>query len=225
MDIRDSLISRVVRGHSFADVGGLWGTVNEKVSVAARAGAMSLAMIDISKPASPLWDALRERLASHHVENCDFIAADICELSSRVDRPRFEVVHCSGILYHHPNPIMVLVALRRITRMHLILTSAITQEFIENKEGNYRISESGVLFVPALSEIERRVLSEYWRTNAGVENALGITLRVHWDTEDLAPWWWLPTRGALEAMCRASGLEVLEAEDSWNGNAPNTLMF
>ena len=32
MDLRDDYIRRVVRGRSFADVGGLWGTVNEKVS-------------------------------------------------------------------------------------------------------------------------------------------------------------------------------------------------
>ena len=48
-DPRDAFIARVVRGKSFADVGGLWGTVNEKVSVAHAAGAASLAMVDISE--------------------------------------------------------------------------------------------------------------------------------------------------------------------------------
>ena len=32
-DVRDTYIAQVVAGKSFADVGGLWGTVNEKVSV------------------------------------------------------------------------------------------------------------------------------------------------------------------------------------------------
>ena len=52
MDLRDDYIRRVVRGRSFADVGGLWGTVNEKVSVAAQAEARSVAMIDISPAGS-----------------------------------------------------------------------------------------------------------------------------------------------------------------------------
>ena len=33
-DVRDTYIRQVVAGKSFADIGGLWGTVNEKVSVA-----------------------------------------------------------------------------------------------------------------------------------------------------------------------------------------------
>ena len=39
-DVRDTYISQVVAGKSFADVGGLWGTVNEKVSVAHTHGRM-----------------------------------------------------------------------------------------------------------------------------------------------------------------------------------------
>ena len=41
-DVRDTYISQVVAGKSFADVGGLWGTVNEKVSVAHAHGARGL---------------------------------------------------------------------------------------------------------------------------------------------------------------------------------------
>jgi hypothetical protein len=33
-DPRDVFLGRVARGRTFADVGGLWGVVNEKVSVA-----------------------------------------------------------------------------------------------------------------------------------------------------------------------------------------------
>ena len=40
MDPRDRFIHRVTAGRSFVDVGGLWGTINERVTVLeVRAGA------------------------------------------------------------------------------------------------------------------------------------------------------------------------------------------
>ena len=54
-DARDTYISQVAAGKSFADVGGLWGTVNEKVSVAHTHGARALTMIDVSPPDTELW--------------------------------------------------------------------------------------------------------------------------------------------------------------------------
>ncbi len=50
-DVRDTYIRWVVAGKSFVDVGGPWGTVNEKVSVAHTHGACGLTMIDVSRVA------------------------------------------------------------------------------------------------------------------------------------------------------------------------------
>ena len=38
-DIRDRFIEKVAAGKRFVDIGGLWGMVNEKATVAAAAGA------------------------------------------------------------------------------------------------------------------------------------------------------------------------------------------
>ena len=53
-DVRDSYIRQAVAGKSFADIGGLWGTVNEKVSVAHTHGVRTLSMVDVSPPDSEL---------------------------------------------------------------------------------------------------------------------------------------------------------------------------
>jgi hypothetical protein len=45
--ISEQWIAASVQGKSFAEVGGLWGTVNERVTVAARCGAAETAMIDV----------------------------------------------------------------------------------------------------------------------------------------------------------------------------------
>src|SRR5260370_410077 len=66
-DIRDVFISRVVDGRSFAEVGGLWGTVNEKVSVAHQRGAQALAMFDTAPEGHMWWQKFEERRASLNV--------------------------------------------------------------------------------------------------------------------------------------------------------------
>ena len=48
-DYRDDFIARVVRGKSFVDVGGLWGTVSEKVSVAHAAGAAQREVMNVPR--------------------------------------------------------------------------------------------------------------------------------------------------------------------------------
>src|SRR5258708_6455118 len=131
MDLRDEFIAKVVDGRSFADVGGLWGVVNEKVSVAAEHHALRLAMIDISSPQSELWQIFRDRLATSGIYDCECISEDICDLAGR-SKHKYEVVHCSGVLYHHPNPVLLLESLRRVTARYLILTSAVTHEAVIN---------------------------------------------------------------------------------------------
>ena len=223
MDLRDDFIARVVGGRSFADVGGLWGTVNEKVSVAARSGARSVAMIDISPPGSELWNLFSERLASFGIE-CECISSDVCALVENGTAPEVEVVHCSGVLYHHPNPIYFLGALRRIAKRHLVLTSAVTQPEIANEFGEFHIPPSGVIFVPALNQCERDVLSKYWKEKAGVGACYGITDPAKWDPGDFGPWWWLPTPQAMLAMAECVGFRVLDSAPTWNANAHTALL-
>ncbi|MFQ3633491.1 hypothetical protein [Roseiflexus sp.] len=85
----------------------------------------------------------------------------------------FDIVRCSSVLYHLPNHMLMLNILRTITKEYLVLTSAITQEVIENKSGRYELPLSSVSFVPALSETERLCLKTHWERNGVV--AYGIT--------------------------------------------------
>jgi Methyltransferase domain len=217
-DARNSFIAQVVAGKTFADVGGLWGTVNEKVSVASKHRAAALAMIDITEEGGALWQAFEARMMDLGVRDYRCHATDICAVSDL----QFDVVHCSGVLYHHPNPHVLLDALRRATREHLILSSAVTQEVVENKHGTYRIPPSGVIFVPALTDEERKILGAYW-TAVGAE-AHGITHPAHYKPSDFGPWWWLPTAHALQAMARVAGFEVIGEAPIWRRNAHTLLL-
>ncbi|MBW4696328.1 MAG: class I SAM-dependent methyltransferase [Aphanocapsa lilacina HA4352-LM1] len=222
VDVRDEYISRVVSGMTFADVGGLWGTVYEKISVAHRYGATSLTMIDITLEGSELWDKFRERMVGFGITDYQCIVEDVCKLQYSHPDILFDAIHCAGVLYHHINPLQVLISLRNITRKYLVLTSAITQSVIENEKGRYVIPPSGVIFVPALDHREFEILKQYW---TGFEvRAFGLTDRVDYRPDDFGPWWWLPTAQALSAMCESVGLRVQESAHTWGNNAFTLLL-
>lgn len=214
VDIRDTYIADVVAGKTFAEVGGLWGTVNEKISVAHKHGATSLTMVDVTTPGTELWQRFDERMKELGVPAYQSISGDICDVAFQDTCGPFDVVHCSGVLYHHPNPMLMIEALRKITRQYLILTSAITQEMIENEAGTYRLPPSGIICVPALNDHEHAVLGTYWQS-FGV-TIYDITKRPF---DNFGSWWFLPTATSFEAMCRAAGFVVGDSALTWNGNA------
>lgn len=217
-DARDEYIRRTVRGRSFADIGGLWGTVNEKVSVAHAAGAAELTMIDITVEGGELWKLFEQRMRTAGISGYRCVSTDICAVQDQ----RFDVVHCSGVLYHHPNPQTLLAALRRATGEHLVLSSAVTRSVIENRHGRYEIPPSGVILVPALNDAERAILGAYWK-EVGAE-AHGITAPARFHPSDFGPWWWLPTATAMGAMARAAGFDIVDHAPIWGGNAHTYLL-
>lgn len=222
-DPRDQYIHRVTAGRSFAEVGGLWGTLNERVSVAHAAGARHLTMIDLSGPDSHWWLKFRKRCEELSVPAVEEVSAEILNLAAQPTPPLFDVVHCSGVLYHMPDPIRFLGALRTITREHLVLTSSITADVISNEAGTLRIPSGSSLFIPALTPAEHAIVRADWLPLVG-ENAGGITCPTKWDAADFGPWWWLPTITALKAMSEAAGFRVLDGQTLWADHAYTVLL-
>lgn len=218
-DPRDVYIQQVVRGKSFVDVGGLWGTVNEKVSVAQSAGARSLAMIDVTPLGHELWQAFEERRQALRIPEVRCVSGDVQQLVESADDLQFDVVHCSGVLYHLPDPFRLLVALRKLAREYLILSSAVTATRVEGEAGVLDIPQAAALFVPALREREREIVRGYWQRFVG-GTALGLTSDIPvWNPDDFGPWWWLPTTAALTALCETSGFHCEATALMWNNNA------
>jgi len=217
-DPRDDFIADLVRGKSFVDVGGLWGTDGEKVSVAHRAGASSLAMIDIAPPGHDSWQAFTARCVALGVPNVRLISGDLVRLAAETPTPEFEVVHCSGVLYHTPNPMATLTSLRKMTRQYLILSSSIIGTRVENDAGVLEVPRAAAVFVPGLRDNEWQIVSSHWRPHVGGA-AMGLTQQLAgWRLDNHIAWWWLPTPHAMKSMCEAAGF-VCEAEgEFWSGN-------
>jgi hypothetical protein len=181
-------------------------------------------MVDLSPPDSHWWRAFEARRLELGVPPVRAVSGDVMRLAAADPNFRFDVVHCSGILYHVPDQFRFLQALRAITREHLVLTSSITETFIANEAGELRIPEGSVLFLPALSAVERAVLKAHWWPTLA-DGSLGLTRDIDtWDLDDFGPWWWLPTTAALAKMCEIAGFVVREVEHLWNGHAATLLL-
>ena len=223
MERRDQWIRDLCAGKSFADIGGLWGTVNEKVTVAAKAGAVTTVMLDVQAPEHALWAALQERCLSMGVSGCGCVSASIDEPCLVERTGHFDVVHCSGLLYHCPNPLHTLTQLRSITLNYLILTTVVIPSTISNSSGTINLSPGGLLFVPYLPKHQLETLREHWE-NAEVSGAIGITEQhCGWQVDDYAPWWWLFPVGTVRQLLMAAGFRILEDCAHWGGNAHSFL--
>jgi hypothetical protein len=179
-------------------------------------------MIDLTSEGGELWKKFRDRIDALGVPDCRRISRTVTDVSSVLGLG-FEVVHCSGVLYHHPNPLGFLAALRAMTARHLVLTSVVVPQLVSNGHGEYRLPRSGVIFLPALSEEERAILGHYYQQSSGAVGE-GLTTPYDYTVLDLEPWWWLPTSDALRAMCRAAGFRVRDSALFWGGNAQALLL-
>lgn len=222
--IRARWVAGASAGKSFAEVGGLWGTVNEQVSVAARAGATATTMIDVAPDDGSdderLWELFRERAASLGVTgtNCVQGSIDDPETARRVGC--FDVVCCSGVIYHCPEPLHTLRQLRAITRETLILGSATIPEKVSSSAGSLSVEPGAAILVPAIAESHRAVLGEWLREVGGGE-ALGVNypLQTDWALDDYTAWWWFFTRDYVAALLRLAGFELQNIASEWEGRA------
>jgi hypothetical protein len=220
----ESFQDRCIREHagglSFIDVGGLWGTLNEKVSAAALVGARSVAMADIQPLATDLWDELRNRCTSLGV-------SDYRELCVNLDDPdlhgkvgSYDFVHCAGVIYHAPSPLFSIGQLRRITGRYLLLGSMVVPEQVTNAAGAVDFSGGMLLLLPAMDEARRAVMRQHFNDSGiRIAHINGMEADPFWvgGLPSYSPWWWLYTARTLRAMVEVSGFKVLAQAPDWNG--------
>lgn len=224
--IREDWISDVTSGRTFAEVGGLWGVVNEQVTVAAKAGASELTMIDVAPEGGPddLWQAFDSRLADHDVSGVSCVRGNIDDRAVIDSVGAFDVVHSSGVLYHCPEPLHTLRNLRSIVRETLVLGTATMPETVTTSAGTVSVEPGTSMLVPAMTASQRAVLGEWLREN-GASGAYGLnhevgtdwTLREGWKPYEA--WWWLFTRDYVAALLEAAGFKVRNVASYWNGRA------
>lgn len=184
------LIARFAPGRSFVDVGCLWRVHGAYAFHAADAGATAVVGVDVN-PATPEFLAENARRETP----IEFRQGDLNDPGFIESLAPIDVVFCSGVLYHVPDPIWTLKQLRRLTGETLILTTAIIEERNE--------PQSAVLYPYLESEARQRITVRNEHRKVGV------------DTEFLPEkgygnWFWGMTPSCVLAMLRLAGLRATD---------------
>jgi len=176
-----------VPGRSFADIGCMWNCHGAYSFYAEAAGARDpLLAVDLG-PATPSFESLHAALGSR----IEFQQGDVLELCTQ-PHGRYDVVFCSGVLYHAPDPMRLLAAVTSFVGDTLVLTS----HTIPGDEPILR-------FYP----YDPRPETYPWETLAG-----GRDVRFQVRYPDAAPWWFAPTETTLEGMLRTLDLRVVDVQ-------------
>ena len=156
------MLGPLTANKTFAEVGGLWGTVNETVSIALQAGAREATMIDIQAPGTFEWTRFHKRCADLGTSGYQCVVGDLGN-DRLVDYVgQFDVTYCGGVLYHMPSPLHAIRTLISITRERFMLTSAVVPDVISNRAGKLALRPGECLLVCALGESEQAVVRQYF---------------------------------------------------------------
>jgi len=178
-------------GKSFADIGCMWGVDGEYAFLAQEAGATSVTAVDVFGP-TPEFEEKRRTRGSR----VRFVLGDITRADTMDAIGQSDVVFCAGVLYHHPSPFDLLVALRRICRETLILRTSTIPEI--------RGLPNAAVFFPMLDARAR----DLWNLKSlGLLHQAGISNGFQ-PSEGYGNWFWGLTPSCLEAMLKTAGFRV-----------------
>jgi hypothetical protein len=191
-------IRQYAPGHSFADVGCMWGVNGEYSFIAEESGAKPVKAIDVFGP-TPEFEAKKQARNS----SVEFILGDVTDAGTIARIGIVDVVFCAGVLYHHPSPFDVLVALRRICGRTLILRT-------------YAIPEisglpNAAIYFPMLDTKDRHL----WELSGlGVSRMVGVTDAFQ-PQEGYGNFFWGLTPSCLASLLRTAGFCI----DFWANEA------
>jgi SAM-dependent methyltransferase len=219
-----------VPGRTFADIGGIgMSALNERVSLALKAGATRAAMVDLRPSDYVEWKQFRERCAAEGVSGYEeFSEVDINDPALADKIGSYDVVNCTGIFYHLPSPVNAFENLREVVGEYLVVNTVTVPERIENSAGALEFHGSVALFLPGIDEHEREVLRKHY--GAKFEWSIDdVAPLLHDQTMTTTPWredgglscwpyWWLFSDTAFRGLVRLMGFEILD-EWKWEDHA------
>lgn len=186
------LVGRYAAGKTFVDVGCMWKVHGEYALHALASGAVAVTGIDQMDATSEFAGRNAE-----HGGGVRFLKGDLNDPAIDTWAGLHDVVFCSGVLYHVPNPVYSILQMRRLCAETLILTSASTMD---------GAVPNAMVFLPGLRAEERAALT-FQTTRGGSKIGLDSTIDANLG---YAPWYWLPTPSAIRSMVEAAGFDVKE---------------
>ncbi len=185
------IIRKHVRGKSFVDIGCMWGVNGEYAFIAEEAGGTDVAGVDVFGPTPEFLDKKRQRES-----NVQFILGDASDPATIEKIGQRDVVFCAGVLYHHPSPFDLLVALRRICKQSLILRTSTIPEI--------KSLPNAAVYFPMLKPADRKL----WELKSlGLKRQVGITDGFE-PQEGYGNWFWGLTPSCLVSLLETAGFRV-----------------
>ena len=196
---RRELVRSLAPGSTFIDVGGMWNSHGEIAFLAEESGAERVVLFDAMEPTEEFSRELERRDSS-----VQFVSGDLHDQAALTELGSFDVVWCTGVIYHSPSPFEQLENLRRICRRDLLLGSHVIPE-VPGIEG-------ACIWYPGMSAAGRRAFRQAHGGNRAPV-CLGVTEEFD-PSAGYSNYWWGISRSALRGMVRAAGFEVVE-EHFW----------
>ena len=184
------LIRKYASGKSFADIGCLWGINGLNSFIAEENGANKVIAVDVYPANKEFLDEYKRRNSA-----IKFIQGDINLLETTDEIGNCDIVLCSGVLYHTPDPIHLLTRLRSICNETLILNTASIPDMPGIK--------NTAVFYPFLNKRQRKI----W--DRGIGSQKGIT-GPYEPQEGYGNWFWGMSPSCIESMLQCAGFEVKE---------------
>ncbi len=191
-DLLPRYIRQHVSGRSFVDVGCMWGVNGAYTFAAEEAGATTAIGVDVFGP-TPEFEEERARRRS----GVRFVLGDATDPRTIAEVGRVDVVFCAGVLYHHPSPFDLLVALRRMCGALLILRTSTIPEI--------RGLRGAAVYWPMLDRKARRM----WDlTPLGLAGQAGITTPFD-PGQGYGNWFWGMSPSCVQALLATAGFRVV----------------
>ncbi len=199
----DEVIAKYAPGRSFADIGCMW-SANGRIGFEAEArGASGVTAFDAMDRTAE-FDAEHERRGS----SIRFVRGDLhSDESMRAVGPH-DVVWCTGVMYHTPNPLLALERLVSITSELLIVGTKTVPEAAA--------APGAAIFFPGLPSAAREPYAQLW----------GSALRRDFDADPIrsyANWWWGFTPSAFIQVI-GLGLDIVETYECPHGARDDLLV-
>lgn len=190
-DLWRELITAHAPGKTFVDVGCMWRVDGAYAFHALAAGATGVTGIDL-EAATPAFHE-RNAAAGSQVR---LLRGDLNDPALPAWAGSHQIVFCTGVLHHVPDPVFTLTQLRRLSEELLILGTVTIAE---------RSEPQTAIFLPLLDDASRRRLTFEGRglTRVGLDTAFT-------PERGYGNWFWLATPSCVRVMVRTAGFEVLE---------------
>jgi 2-polyprenyl-3-methyl-5-hydroxy-6-metoxy-1,4-benzoquinol methylase len=184
-------VRRFAPGNSFVDVGCMWGVNGALAFLAEEVGAREVKGVDVFGPTPEF-----ERTRTERNSRVEFVLGDCTRPETIIRIGPTDVVLCAGVLYHHPAPFDLLVALRALCRKTLILRTSTIPEMPD--------LPNAAVYYPMLSA-EHRAL---WNLSSlGLMHQVGISGPFE-PQQGYGNWFWGLTPSALRSLVETAGFRV-----------------